>query len=298
MPEDLDGAGVLGPHRPVGAVEVVGAPAGDHPGPELLAAQPARPVVALLRVDALLGVVDVRRRAEPRLVVQVLRHRHLGLLVARGVAGEADRHRLQLPDPPVAHELRRVAELRRRALLAADLEDAPRPVDRVAEGPALGDREGGRLLQVDVLAGLDGRDRRKGVPVVRGADEDGVDVLAREQLPVVEVAPDAVEGLARLLRVVAVHEDLRVLHPPAVEVAHGHDLGVVVLPDPRHVVRPRDAAGADGAHVDAVAGGGRPKTEAGTMAGKPAARTADAPAPRAASASAFRRDISPLRVMA
>ena len=41
-----------------------------------------------------------------------------------------------------------------------------------------------------------------------------------------------------------------------------------------------------------------PKTEAGTMAGKPAARTVEAPTPRAATESAFRRDISLLRVMA
>ena len=44
-------------------VDVVRAPAGDHAGAELLAAQPAGTVVAVLRVDAVLGVEDVRRRA-------------------------------------------------------------------------------------------------------------------------------------------------------------------------------------------------------------------------------------------
>src|SRR5205823_787411 len=46
---DLDGAGPLGVHGPVRAVDVVRAPARDHPRPELLAAEPARPVIALLR---------------------------------------------------------------------------------------------------------------------------------------------------------------------------------------------------------------------------------------------------------
>ena len=250
---DLDRPRVLGVHRPVRGVEVVRAPARDHAGTELLAAQPARAVVALLGVDALLGVVDVRRRAEPRLVIQVLRHRHLRLVVARRVAGQADVHRLQLADAAVADELGRVAELRRRTLLAADLEDAAAALDGVAERAALGDRERGGLLQVDVLAGLDGRDRRQRVPVVGRADHDGVHVLAREQVAVVAVGPHALVRLARLLRVVAVDQRLRVLDTAAVEVAHGQDPRLLVLPDSGQVVAARDAAGADRADGDAVA---------------------------------------------
>ena len=66
----------------------------------------------------------------------------------------------------------------------------------VAEGTALGDRQRGRLLQVDVLAGLDRGDRDERVPVVGRADDDGVDVAVGEQLAVVGVAGDAVVGLA------------------------------------------------------------------------------------------------------
>ena len=104
--------------------------------------------------------------------------------------------------------------------------------------------------------------------MVRGADEDGVHVLARQQLLVVVVRLDAVVGLARLLRVVAVHEDLRVLDPPAVEVAHRDDPGGVVLPDARHVVGARDAAGADRADVDAVARGVRAEDRGGDDGGE------------------------------
>ena len=52
---DLDGARVLGVHAPVRAVDVVGTPPGDHSRAELLTAQPARPVVADLRVHPLFG---------------------------------------------------------------------------------------------------------------------------------------------------------------------------------------------------------------------------------------------------
>ena len=93
--------------------------------------------------------------------------------------------------------------------------------------------------------------------MVRRRDHDGVHVLVREQLLVVEVARDAVVGLAGLLGVVAVDEHLRVLHPPAVEVADGHDPRRVELPDARHVVAARDAPRADRPDVDAVARGGR-----------------------------------------
>ena len=67
---DFDRARELGVHRPMRAVDVMRAPAGDHPGAELLAPQPARPVVARLRVDALLRVGHDRRRSEPHVVIE------------------------------------------------------------------------------------------------------------------------------------------------------------------------------------------------------------------------------------
>src|SRR5258708_34712121 len=90
--------------------------------------------------------------------------------------------------------------------------------------------------------------------VIRGADDDGIHVRAREQVVVVRVPGDAVVGLPRLLGVVPVDEGLGVFDPLAVEVASGHDAGDVVLPDAGQVVPARDASGADGTHVDAVAG--------------------------------------------
>ena len=86
-------------------------------------------------------------------------------------------------------------ELRPRPLLVADLEDAARLVDLVAERPTLRNRQRGGLLQVDVLARADGVDRDQGVPVIGRADDDGVDILVGEQVTVVAQPGDAVIGL-------------------------------------------------------------------------------------------------------
>jgi Cu(I)/Ag(I) efflux system membrane protein CusA/SilA len=79
---DLDGPCVFGIHRPVRAVDVVRAPPRDHARAKLLAPQPARTTVPVLRMHAIFGVEHVRRRAEPHLIVEVGRHGHRRLFGA------------------------------------------------------------------------------------------------------------------------------------------------------------------------------------------------------------------------
>ena len=95
-------------------------------------------------------------------------------------------------------ELARLQVLDRRggvrcaAALGADLHDPavlPRGLDHLA---ALPDAVAGRLLDVDVLAGLAGPDRAQGVPVVGRGDHQRVDAL------VVEHAPEVLDGLGPL----------------------------------------------------------------------------------------------------
>ena len=85
------------------------------------------------------------------------------------------------PRRPVAEELPRLLELRHRSLLRADLNDPA--VFRLGfdDASSLLEIVGERLLAVDVLAGLAGRDRDRYVPVVRGRDDDRVHVLSIEQ---------------------------------------------------------------------------------------------------------------------
>ena len=110
-------------------------------------------------------------------------------------------------------------------------------------------------MQVDVFARADGGDGDDGVLVVRGGDDDGVDVLVGEEVVIAGVAGDAIVGLAGLLGIEVVNELLALFDAGSVEVTDGHDAGVFDLEDVRHVVAAGDATHADGANVDAVAGG-------------------------------------------
>src|SRR5262249_49931174 len=156
---------------------------------------------------------------------------------------------LQTSDASVAYQLGGIAELRRRPLLTADLEDAPGAVHGIAERAALADRERGRLLQIDVLARLHRVDSNDRVPVIGGADDHCVDVGTWEQLAIIAVRRDAVVGLAGLLGVVAVDELFGILHAVGVEIAGRHDPRALVLPDVRQVVPTRNATRSNRADV-------------------------------------------------
>jgi hypothetical protein len=94
-----------------------------------------------------------------------------------------------------------------------------------------------------------------GVLVVGRRYEYAVDILVGEQFAVVVVGGDAVVGLARLFGIDAVDVVDGVLDAVPVDVADRHDAGVGVFDRLGHVVVARDAAGADGADVEPVAGG-------------------------------------------
>ena len=68
----------------------------------------------------------------------------------------------------------------RRSAVDADLDDPIVLPRRLDHRPALDDRHGQRLLDVDVLARVAGGDHLDRVPVVGRGDHDGVDVLAIE----------------------------------------------------------------------------------------------------------------------
>ena len=79
----------------------------------------------------------------------------LKLGIGSGIAGQANVDGFQLADASVPDEFRGVTELRRRALLAADLEDAARAVDGVAQSPAFRDHyQKQRLVALDLTQHL------------------------------------------------------------------------------------------------------------------------------------------------
>jgi len=69
---------------------------------------------------------------------------------------------------------------------------------RPGDGPRFADRVGQRLLAVDVLAALEGRQRREGVGVFRRADDDGV--VARRVEVAVQFAEVAERARGRMGR--------------------------------------------------------------------------------------------------
>ena len=120
--------------------------------------------------------------------------------------------------------------MRRAALLRAHLDDAV--VRRAAfdHHAAFADRQRERLLDVDVLAGLAGHDRRQRMPVIGRADDDGIDVVA------VEHAAEVPRGELRRLVELLCDAVLRLRHLLVVDVAE------------------RDALRAESKHVAKVAG--------------------------------------------
>ena len=117
-----------------------------------------------------------------------------------------------LADPPALDQLARLLDMRHAPLLHADLDDLLVPILGLDDRRALGRVVRQRLLDVDVLAGVAGVDRHRHVPVVGAADQDGVDVLAVEELAIV-LGRDRL-GIGELLGVVEVG---------VVDVADGRD---------------------------------------------------------------------------
>jgi hypothetical protein len=104
------------------------------------------------------------------------------------------------------------------------------------------------LFQVHVLALVHGLEGDRGVPVVRGGDDDGVDVRAVDHLVIVEVA-------------VALVEFLVLVQAPLIDVADGQDLtGIGILADLGKLAAHVGAAttNADHADVDAIIGADDP----------------------------------------
>ena len=212
----------------------------------------ARPVVPIaapleepLRVEWAL-----RRAAEKRLPVHGLRAGVGRDRVDPGAAGRVAvvgraNHR-DLPELAGLDEIPRRRVDGRADPLAADLQHAVVPLDGGDELEAFVDRVGHRLLDVDVLAGVECRDGHRLVQVVGRADDDRIEAGAGQQL-------------ARVLgnRRLAARACLRAYGPAGVRVADGDDLHAGnLLGRLDQLLRPR--AGADHADGDTIAGGNGP----------------------------------------
>src|SRR5207249_2787238 len=141
---------------------------------------------------------------------------------------------------------------------------------RVAHGATLGDGQRQRLLAVNILPRLARLDDGDGVPVVRRADLDCIDVLPPEEFAIVRdgiAAAIRPGGLA--LRIVPLDQALGGLASAdlalplagalAIHVADGDDLDALVFQERAEVIEAL-VARPDDAQRDPVAGGDLPRT--------------------------------------
>ena len=215
--------------------------------------------------DVLLVVGPPRGRSEPEVPVDHVARRsglarQPGRLDRRGV--DRGEQRVDLAELAALRQPDGGLEIRHAAPLGAGLEDPLGLPDRIVQGLAQPDRQTAGLLAVNVLSGLGGEDRRRGVPAVARPDQHGVDVRPRQQL-----AEVAVEDTI-LVAVVLVDEFLPRFAPAGLHVADGHAPHVGLRENPAEIVR-HARADADHPQRDPLRGGRRGVQAEGLAAYKP-----------------------------
>ncbi len=109
-----------------------------------------------------------------------------------GVAVEPGFDGIEFADGALFEELADLHEGLRGGVLRSDLEDTAGSLLCLDDFEPVFDLLDHGLLAVDILAGVHGVDGDLGMPVVGSADDDGVDVLALEDLAVVACGEDPV----------------------------------------------------------------------------------------------------------
>ena len=142
-----------------------------------------------------------------------------------------DLHQADLAELPLADDLvAGLDQVRRAAALGAHLHDPLVLAGRGQHGLPLGHVHADRLLDVNVSAGLDGRDHRQGMPVVGRGDQDDVEVLFLEHLAIIG------ERARSLLRSLPAGDDIGGLGQHLlVDVAQRDDLDRRDLDQPKQI---------------------------------------------------------------
>ena len=122
-------------------------------------------------------------------------------------------HHVELADGSRSEKLLRLGINDRAHALASDLDNPVRRARGLDHLRPIGVEMDHRLLAIDILARLHRIDRDLFVPVIRRADDDGVNILTRQNLFVVACREDVVAP-----------EFLAVFEPPVVTVRHGDQL--------------------------------------------------------------------------
>ena len=220
-----DARGPAEPKHPSDRIEHVHTHIADNP----IAVFHERPPPAAVR-QVVVGTQG--RRAGPHLVIEELGHRYgLGRFVCPHVVVAAH---VDLGDVPqqagVNDILLGFDEMGSAPALHADLDHALVPARRVQHGLTLADVDGGGLLDVHVSARLKRGDRGEGMPVIRSADDDDIQVFFGEHFPVITV------GTRRFARLLPLADQLRgAFEHPGINVADRDHIDGRYLHQPEHV---------------------------------------------------------------
>ena len=194
-----------------------------------------------------------RRRSLKELPIQTVRDRSFRFR-RRSVPApaELDDGMSDFSELSVLDDLGGFLKMLPRPLLRAELDDTLRRLvgaERL-DGPL--DGVGQRLLDVDVLAGSHGVDQHLAVPMIRRRDEDGVDIVAIEDTPVILVRVE----LHVLLQFRQLLHTL--IEPRLVRVTCRDVLNVGMIADKQGGHRPAPAAGPDQGDANLVVWPSRP----------------------------------------
>ena len=91
------------------------------------------------------------------------------------------------------------------------------------------------------------------MPVIGCTDDHGIYVFVPQKRAIIAVPGNSVISLSGLLAVVTIDQDLGVFHSVAIEITDRDDPRIIVFPDVRQIMDPRNTAIPDGANVDAIA---------------------------------------------
>src|SRR5262245_7571227 len=204
---DVNWARVVHVERPLRDIEMVSAHIGHLPAGEFLIFTPSRKVIVNRLGAQFVVKTPFRGWTKPEVPVNPVRQRLRRQVARLGRPADADADRLQFANPAVADQFDRQTEtiVELASLLTARLENDVILRNCFDDPPTFSNVVSERFFAVDVLFRLSREDARNGMPVVRGRDDDGVDVLAFDDLP--KVAVSVAEGKVLLFPLVVLPLD-------------------------------------------------------------------------------------------
>src|SRR5690606_31557495 len=111
-------------------VNMVGTPAGYHPGSKLFTTKPSWAIVQVgLGMNPVQGVIFIGRGTQPHIIIEVFGNRHFGCISSRRIPWQAYLNAVKFANSAVPHQFTGSFELgpgRNRSLLTANLENNSR----------------------------------------------------------------------------------------------------------------------------------------------------------------------------